>query len=115
MTLKAFKNFIFLAFLLSINACNLDTNNRLNGEWKNGTLGFSIDFNVQNKTMHIKTGVSDISVKTTFDKINESGEVVNLIKQDGGKTVVTFKGKDEIEVSTDDFPISLSFNRVKKN
>jgi hypothetical protein len=115
MTLKALKNFIFLTLLLSLNACGLDNNNRLNGEWKNDTLGFSVDFNVQNKTMNFRTGVTDISVKTTFAKINESGEVYDLVKPDGAKTVVTFKGKDEIELSTENFPIALSFNRVKKN
>jgi hypothetical protein len=115
MTLNAFKNFIFLALLLSLNACGLDSNNRLNGEWKNSTLGFSVDFNVQNKTMNFRTGVTDISAKTSFAKINESGDVVNLIKEDGSKTVVTFKGNDEIELSTENFPIALSFSRVKKN
>ncbi len=115
MTFKVFKNFIFLTLLLSLNACGLDSNNRLNGEWKNATLGFVVDFNVANKTMNFRTGVTDVSIKTSFDKITESDDVVNLIKPDGSKTVVTFKEQDEIELSADNFPIALSFNRVKKN
>jgi hypothetical protein len=115
MALKTLKNSLFLILFLSLNACGLDVNNRLNGEWKNDTLGFSVDFNVPNKTMNFRTGVTDISVKTSFAKINESGEVYDLVKPDGSKTVVTFKGKDEIELSTENFPIALSFNRVKKN
>jgi hypothetical protein len=112
MTIKAFKNLIFIGILLSITSCGLDS--RLDGAWKNTTLGFTIDFNVKNKTMAIKTGVSDIKVKTTFDKIDESGDTVNLTTKDGDKTVVTFKSEDEIEVSTNDIPISLTFSRVKK-
>ncbi len=113
MKFNAFKNTFFCLILLSIVACNIG-NSRLNGEWKNGTLGFKIDFNVQNKTMHIRTGVSDISVKTNFDKIEENGDVVTLIKKGGDNTIVTFKNDDEIEVSSNDIPLSLSFNRVKK-
>jgi hypothetical protein len=113
MTLTAFKNLIFLSILISVSACNLSNGSRLNGAWKNGTLGFTLDFNVQNKTMSIRTGVSDISVKTSFESVEESGEVINLIKKDGDKTVVTFKNTDEIDVTTSDLPISLSFTRVK--
>jgi 5-methylcytosine-specific restriction endonuclease McrBC regulatory subunit McrC len=113
MRFNILKNTIFCFFLMSVMACNVG-NSRLNGEWKNETLGFKIDFNVQNKTMHIRTGVSDISVKTSFDKIEESGDVVTLIKKGGDNTTVTFKNEDEIEVSSNDIPITLSFNRVKK-
>jgi hypothetical protein len=113
MKLNVFKNLICLAMLLSISACNL-IDSRLNGEWKNPTLQFTIDFDVKNKTMDIKTGMSGVKVKTTFKSIEESGDVVNLTTKDGDKTVVTFKNNDEIEVSTNDIPIALTFNRVKK-
>jgi hypothetical protein len=113
MTLKIVKNTLFLLVFVTISACNMSNGSRLNGAWKSGMLGFSIDFNAENKTMSIKTGVSDISVKTTFDSIEESGDVINLIKKEGDKTVVTFKNKDEIDVTTSDLPISLTFHRVK--
>lgn len=64
--------------------------------------------------MDIKTGMSGVKVKTTFAKVEESGDVVTLTQKEGEKTIVTFKNDDEIEVSTNDFPISLMFNRVKK-
>ena len=113
MASNCLKSLFFLAIICSMTACGLE-NSRLNGEWKNPTLQFTIDFNLKNKTMDIKTGMSGVKVKTTFDKIDESGEVVTLTQKGGEKTIVTFKNDDEIEVSTNDFPISLMFNRVKK-
>ncbi len=107
------KSLFFLAIICSTTACGLE-NSRLNGEWKNPTLQFTIDFNLKNKTMDIKTGMSGVKVKTTFAKVEESGDVVTLTQKEGEKTIVTFKNDDEIEVSTNDFPISLMFNRVKK-
>ena len=104
---------IICSIIYSMTACGLE-NSRLNGEWKNPTLQFTIDFNLKNKTMDIKTGMSGVKVKTTFDKIEDNGDVVTLIQKDGEKTIATFKNDDEIEVSTNDFPISLVFNRVKK-
>lgn len=113
MALNRLKSLLFLAIICSMTACGLE-NSRLNGEWKNPTLQFTIDFNLKNKTMDIKTGMSGIKVKTTFEKIDDNGDVVTLTQKEGEKTIVTFKNDDEIEVTTNDFPISLTFNRVKK-